>query len=142
MHYISKNEEDTKTLARQIGERLWGGEVLALFGDLGSGKTTFTKGLAEYFNIQKEITSPTFVIMKQYVVSNQQIHRLVHIDAYRLLSAEDAESIGLPELLEDKHSIFVIEWPGQIEGLFEKNKVIKLFFEYISENERRILVKE
>ena len=67
MEYITKNAEKTKELGKSVGASLAGGEVLALVGELGSGKTTFVQGLAKGLGVTKQIVSPTFIIMREYV---------------------------------------------------------------------------
>jgi len=114
------------------------GKVLALRGDLGSGKTTFTKYLAAALGVEKTVTSPTFVILKKYPILNSpKFTQLVHIDCYRLTSIDDLDSIGFFEFLEDEHNLVVVEWPESIIP-FLQNKIEILDFDYISENERKI----
>lgn len=108
-----------------------------LFGDLGSGKTTFVKGIAESFDIKEEITSPTFVFCKKYKLANGSV--LSHYDCYRVSSKEDAESIGLTEDLSDPdRNIILIEWSENIKEILPEGAV-KVYFEYISDNERKII---
>lgn len=112
---------------------------MALKGDLGSGKTEFTKGLAKAFRIREEITSPTFVLMKEYSISNSFVKKLIHIDLYRINSIEDAETIGIEEILADTEAVVVIEWPEKIKPLLPK-KTIWINFNYMDENRREIEV--
>ena len=100
---------------------------MALYGNLGSGKTTFTQFLAKALGVKEKILSPTFVIMKTYKRdTNTRIHandtnrirNLVHIDTYRLNSAKDLTSLGLKDLLKDKENILVIEWPEKSRKAF------------------------
>ena len=117
-------------------------KLFGLVGDLGSGKTAFVKGAAKFFAVQKNITSPTFVIMKIYPLTQAKSlksdeKKLVHIDAYRLSSRRDLESIGFFELNANKKNIIFIEWPEKVFAEFPAEmKIIK--FEYKSENERKI----
>lgn len=113
---------------------------MALEGDLGSGKTTFVKALAKALGVAKEITSPTFVLMKKYdiVDSKQNISSLVHIDCYRMESIEDAESIGMTDLFADEKSIIVLEWPSKIEKILPQ-KTIKISFKYLDQDKRKII---
>lgn len=114
------------------------GQVLALRGDLGSGKTTFTKYLAAALGVLKIVTSPTFVILKKYpIVGSDKFDQLVHIDCYRLSSAEDLLSIGFFEFLDDPKNFIVVEWPETIIPILA-DKVRILEFEYVSEKERKI----
>ena len=133
---------------------------MALSGDLGSGKTVFTKGIALGLGVKDDITSPTFVVIKQYKIDISQISPvsadgqaevgnlksqscgrgpcfLFHIDCYRITDVKDAESIGLREYLDIKDNILIIEWAENIESLLPKStKFIR--FENLGQNKRRI----
>jgi len=139
MEYISSSEKETFNIAKGVALEAKPGDVFALYGDLGSGKTTFTKGFAEALGIKKHITSPTFVISKEYPIKSGSIKKLVHTDCYRLSGENDAENIGLSEYLNGGSSILVLEWPENIEEILPKNTK-KIYFEYIDENTRRIIV--
>jgi tRNA threonylcarbamoyladenosine biosynthesis protein TsaE len=91
--------------------------VLALHGDLGAGKTTFTQTLAKKLGIQDPVTSPTFVVMKNYILENQSFNKLVHIDAYRIEDVDEMRVLGFANLLEEKDTIICIEWAERIEAL-------------------------
>ena len=128
MEIVLKSLQDTQKIAKKIAKDLVknSGSVLALYGNLGSGKTTFTQFLAKALGVKEKILSPTFVIMKTYKRdTNTRIHandtnrirNLVHIDTYRLNSAKDLTSLGLKDLLKDKENILVIEWPEKVEKL-------------------------
>jgi tRNA threonylcarbamoyladenosine biosynthesis protein TsaE len=137
--HISKSVTETKKIARGIAKDFKGGEVLGLVGNLGTGKTHFTKGLAEYFKIQKAITSPTFVLLKPYKTEkNSDIKQLVHIDCYRLDSPEELLAIGLNEFIKDKKNIVVIEWAEKIKSVLPKDTVWINFKLGKKENERKI----
>lgn len=121
----------------KVASELVGGEVFALSGDLGAGKTTFSKGFARALGVEKQVTSPTFNIMKIYPIKNKKIRKLVHVDAYRLESVEDANSIGLDEIISDPTSVTIVEWPERIWGLI-KNRAISIKFTFVSETNRKI----
>ncbi len=91
--------------------------VLALHGDLGAGKTTFVQALASALQVQEAVTSPTFVIMKQYPLVHQPFTQLVHIDAYRIEDIDEMRVLGFEELLREKGTIMCIEWAEHIEEL-------------------------
>ena len=92
--------------------------VLALSGDLGAGKTAFTKVLGKTLGVAGEITSPTFVIMKSYTIPNHSFFKtLVHIDAYRIESDDEMRVLGFSELLTDETKLICIEWPEKIQSL-------------------------
>lgn len=137
MRIISKSEKETFTFGQELATTLKGGEILALFGDLGSGKTTFTKGLALGLGIKKTITSPTFNIMKVYPVDKVGIKKLIHIDAYRLSNDLDVESIGLPEMIGDKDYLIIIEWPQNIWSSIS-GRARKIEFNFVDEFTREI----
>ena len=139
MEYVSKSEKETCNIAKKLALEAKPGDIFALYGDLGSGKTTFTKGIASAFGIKKPVTSPTFVISKEYPVNTNKIKKLVHTDCYRLSGKEDAENIGLPEYLNCNNAVVVLEWPEKIENMLPKH-VKKIEFEYIDENTRKLTV--
>ncbi len=139
MKIKTQKEKETKKLAKKIAKSLTPQEekatVLALSGELGSGKTTFTKGFAEEFGI-KEITSPTFVIMKKYQLKNKEFNRLYHIDCYRIEEKTDLKEIKFEEILKSPRNLILIEWPERLINLPEGN--LMLNFEVVGENERVI----
>ncbi len=111
--------------------------VITLKGDLGVGKTAFTKILGKYLKVEEFITSPTFTIMKQYPVLNEQFDQLVHIDAYRIDSEEEIEPLRLREIFKKPRTIICIEWPEQIPSVIPSSAVrIEIV---ISEGETRIV---
>lgn len=129
--YISKSYEDTQNLAYNIGLRINEPMVFLLSGDLGSGKTTFTQGLAKGLEITKTISSPTFTIMKNYK------GRLIlnHIDAYRLESHH--QDLGFDELIGST-GVTVIEWPDYLEELFPE-EYLRIDIKSISKNRRKLI---
>lgn len=137
MEYISRSEKETYSIADKVASYAKPGDVFALFGDLGSGKTTFTKGFAAYLGVKKNITSPTFVISKEYLVSSSSIKKLVHVDCYRLGGENDAESVGLNEHIDAQDTVLILEWPEKIEKILPRD-VKKIYFEYIDEKTRKI----
>lgn len=99
-------------------------EVVALYGDLGAGKTTLVQMLAKSLGVTEEVTSPTFVIMKSYdTVGPYNIDQLVHIDAYRIEEASEMEVLGFRELLETPGVLVCIEWAEHIKSLLPKNVI-------------------
>ena len=115
---LTHNKEETMALARGLADRLPDGITLTFSGDLGAGKTTFVRGLAEGLGIQEIVQSPTFNIMKIYMKGQRP---LIHIDAYRL--ADIDTDIGLDEYIGYETGITVIEWPEYIEKLIPEDKV-------------------
>jgi tRNA threonylcarbamoyladenosine biosynthesis protein TsaE len=114
--------------------------VIALQGDLGTGKTTLTKDIAYKLGIKSDITSPTFVIEKIYGLpknKNSRFDRLVHIDAYRLNRSEELDAIGWHDVVNDPKNLILIEWPENVEKALPKN-VVKVNLKHVNETTREI----
>lgn len=124
-----KNVEETYALAKRIADTLQGGEVILLNGDLGAGKTTFTKGLAKALGIEDEVTSPTFTILNVYEDGRLKLN---HLDMYRVDSADELAELGIEDCFDDE-SVTVIEW-----NKFERfdGEVIEINITPTGENER------
>ncbi|OHA62540.1 MAG: tRNA (adenosine(37)-N6)-threonylcarbamoyltransferase complex ATPase subunit type 1 TsaE [Candidatus Wildermuthbacteria bacterium RIFCSPHIGHO2_12_FULL_45_9] len=142
---ISHSIEETRDFARQrarewlglpIGKRAI---VVALKGNLGSGKTLFVQSVADALGIREKILSPTFVIHKSYMFSDLEhcARTLHHIDCYRLEQEEDIPGFAWKEILADPRAIILIEWPERIKDVLPKD-TIWLEFEVISETARKI----
>ncbi len=137
---ISKNLNDTNKAAAYIVDHIHGGDILLLDGDLGSGKTTLTKSIAKILGVEEEITSPTYVIMKNYTFPmNRGISEIAHVDAYRLNGIADAESIGLAEYFKKDDILVIIEWPNNIKNLLPTGYK-KVSLKYINDNCREIII--
>lgn len=135
---ITKSGKETFALAKKYSLNLLGGEVLALFGDLGSGKTVFTQGLACGLGLKQNVPSPTFVVMRVYTTNQSKIKTFCHIDAYRLNSSKELIEIGVQDYLGKKNIITVIEWPEKALNLIPFQKIKKIKFHHISQSERLI----
>ena len=145
------NPRATQKLARVLARALRGGEVLALIGELGAGKTTFLKGLAKGLGVKQTITSPTFVLMKIYPVKRGRIRRLVHVDCYRLPAARlslpksgrhggpggELRHIGLEDYLGRPDTVVAIEWANKLKLKFPK--VITISFQHGKSDNERII---
>ena len=125
------DEAATLEYGRHLAHSLSGGMVVTLQGDLGAGKTTLVKGLAEGLGIREVITSPTFVLMRFYDTGNKDIKRLCHIDAYRLTSAQDLQMIGVEEYINNPDTLTVIEWPERVEGIIPEGAITIIFDEIV-----------
>ncbi len=112
--------------------------VVALRGDLGAGKTTFTQYLAKALGVAEQVTSPTFVIMKGYELLDQSFEQLVHIDAYRIETEEELEVLGFTALLSMPRTLVAIEWSEKLPTLLPKD-VMTLTFA-VTNNERSVSI--
>ena len=90
--------------------------LVTLMGELGAGKTAFVKAVAKVLGVEEVVTSPTFVLEKIYLLSNQSFKRLVNIDAYRLERGADMAPLGFDELMKDSSNLILLEWPEKISG--------------------------
>ncbi len=130
MEIITHSKEETVKFAEEYGKTLKKGDVVLLKGEMGAGKTVFTKGVALSLGIKAEVTSPTYAYLNDYD------GKLFHYDCYRLSSGEDAEALGLTEYFYSD-GICVIEWSENIVDVLPENaKVVKI--EKIDENTRKI----
>lgn len=127
--FVSHSEEDTYTLAKEFASTLSGGEIILLEGDLGAGKTTFTKGLGAALLVKEEITSPTFTILNVYESGSLKLY---HMDMYRIESEEELYETGIEEYVS-KGGVTVIEW-NKLKNL--SGKVIKISIKPLDENTR------
>lgn len=135
---ISKNIEETISLAKFISKYLFRGSVITLNGDLGAGKTTFTKGIGEGLNVNDDINSPTFNILKCYFNGTLPLY---HIDAYRLEDVpEENKNIGLEEVIEGD-GVSIIEWPIFIKEFINENEILDINIT-INESNERLFVLE
>jgi len=115
----TQSPEQTMDLGRRFADVLVPGDVVCLSGDLGAGKTHFTKGLAAHFGIKQEhVSSPTYALIQEYQGTDVTIY---HIDAYRLNSIDEALGIGLDEILYGD-GIYVVEWPERISELLPEHQ--------------------
>ncbi|OGZ04249.1 MAG: tRNA (adenosine(37)-N6)-threonylcarbamoyltransferase complex ATPase subunit type 1 TsaE [Candidatus Lloydbacteria bacterium RIFCSPHIGHO2_01_FULL_41_20] len=148
MRHESKSLEETRNIGKKVllelvaGRKSDGALVLVCSGDLGSGKTAFTKELAKILGVKDEVTSPTFVIQKKYTIPEKAknrfgFSRLVHIDAYRIENINELKPIHLKETAEDRNNLVVIEWGEKIKKGLPKT-YSTLHFLYLDENTRQI----
>jgi tRNA threonylcarbamoyladenosine biosynthesis protein TsaE len=139
MEWITHSTEETIHIGKEIASTLRGGDVLLFYGELGAGKTTLSKGIAEGLGITKDVTSPTFSLMNVYnVMNNDTIKNLIHIDTYRLKDATELVAIGSEEYIGASESVCIIEWPEKVEPLFKNKKVKKIFLEHGDGETRKI----
>ena len=138
MKIISNSENETKLIGKKFAENLKKGDVIVLTGELGSGKTKFTEGVLQFFELDDEISSPTFTIVNEYSNDKTTIY---HFDVYRLENEDEFFAIGGEEYFEK--GICFIEWGEQIENALP-NKYIKIRFNRVFEDDdkREIIIEE
>lgn len=135
--FTTKSPEETIALAESIGRLLKAGDCIAYYGDLGAGKTTFTRGLAKGMGLPDEVSSPTFAIVNEY-------HRkgslpLYHFDMYRIGSSDELETTGFYDYpLED--GVFAVEWSENIEDAFPDD-IITISISRVDDETRKIIIK-
>ena len=130
---IIKNENATRDFALNLAEELEAGNVLALIGDLGTGKTAFTKYIAQGLGIKDSIVSPTFTIVREYTGGRLPLY---HFDVYRLADSEEMFNIGAEEYFYEKGGVCVIEWADIVEDILPADTKY-IYIEYgASEGER------
>ena len=139
--------EETQQAARQLAETVLSGDknrkgalVFALYGDLGSGKTSFTQGIGSALGVVEPVISPTFIIERVYAISKNEFKRFIHIDCYRFKESSEIEVLGWREMIKNPENIIVVEWADKVKGIIPKD-AIKIYFKHISEGERQLAVK-
>lgn len=135
MKIYSNSITETEKIAEKLASKLKGNEVIAFYGDLGAGKTTFTRGIANYFGLKDQVSSPTFSLVHEYGENKNKIY---HFDMYRIESIEDLESTGFFDYLD--RGIILIEWTENIEKYIPSNTII-INIEKNGENSRVIDIK-
>lgn len=137
MEYISDSLADTEALARSIATRLKGGETIILSGELGAGKTAFTKGLAKALGVTEPVVSPTFTMVKEY---RGRDLKLYHFDLYRIEDENELDELGLDEYFAGD-AVTVIEWnkldPNGFDG-----KIIEISIDYVAPERRLFKISE
>ena len=145
--FISNCVEETKNFAGRFAKKLKPGDILALYGGLGAGKTAFIQGLAAGLGYKSRVFSPTFIFVRPYKISdqeseisNQKVKTLYHIDLYRLEKPTDLATIGISEFLREPGTASAIEWPEKIEKQLPP-KTIKIQIAVVDENTRHFFIR-
>ncbi len=135
MEYITNSPEETEKLGAALGRILKPGTVIAYSGDLGAGKTAFTRGIARGLGILEPVTSPTYTIVNEYDTGRLP---LFHFDMYRLRSSEDLWDIGWEDYLE-RNGVCAVEWSENVADALENPLFVHI--EKMSDTSRRITLK-
>ncbi len=137
---VTHNPAQTRQFGVRLGQAIRAGDVICLSGELGAGKTTLASGIGEGWGAREVVNSPTFVFVNEY--SRAAGGKLYHVDAYRLRDAADAESIALPELLNEVtegKSVVLIEWPERVTDQLPPER-LWIDLVWVEESARRIQV--
>ncbi len=130
--FITHSAEETQRIAASLADTVTPPAILCLYGDLGSGKTTFVQGFAKHLGIHQRIISPSFLLMKQYPIPSGGI--LYHVDAYRDIVD------GIEEVLRDTNAFVIVEWANHMEHILPKQR-IKIRIQPINEQKRTITIQ-
>jgi tRNA threonylcarbamoyladenosine biosynthesis protein TsaE len=134
---ISFSEDETFNAGRELAESMRLPAHILLYGDLGAGKTSFTRGLAAGFGLQHidEVSSPTFTLINEYTGNA----KIFHIDLYRI-DAGRLEGLGLDEIFDNPKAAVIVEWAERL-GNFQTPGAVRVFLEYVDEGSRKIEVQ-
>lgn len=133
--FITNSEQETERLGAELAEKLPGGTVVAMFGDLGAGKTAFVRGMAKGMGLECRVSSPTFTIVNEYLGERS----LIHFDMYRLSSADELFDIGWEDYLS-RGAVCAVEWSENVREAFRGDEVT-VSIEKLDERRRRITVE-
>jgi len=138
---FSHSEEETRTFGREIGKGLSKGDIIALFGELGAGKTVLIKGICEGLGITEGVKSPSFTIVREYTPpkTRQSANKVYHIDLYRITDPFTILVQEIYEYLRERNGIYIIEWADRIEDLLPSDTT-KIHIKTINETTRKIVV--
>lgn len=135
--FLSFSEEDTANIAKKFCNNLKVGDAVLFHGEMGAGKTTFTKTIAEYYNCDDIAVSPTFSLVNEYFGDS----KIFHFDLYRISDEEDLYSIGFYDYIREE-AIFVIEWSENIPSLSDEfSRVFTISITKIDEASRKIIIE-
>ncbi len=140
MKYHSTSVSQTKEIARDLARKLKAGDVVAFFGVLGAGKTTFIQSVAKELGIKRRLVSPTFVLAREYNLGNKEPTSLWHLDLYRIKAVNELRSINLKEIINNK-DIILIEWADRAANYLPRNRT-NVFLEITGENKREIKINK
>ena len=133
--FISHSQLETEALGRKLAEKLPGGAVVAMYGDLGAGKTAFVRGMAQGMGLSCRVSSPTFTIVNEYLGERE----LIHFDMYRLSSADELFDIGWEDYLS-RGAVCAVEWSENVQDAFFGDEVV-VRIEKLNDTDRKITIE-
>lgn len=141
---ITKSKAQTQKFAKKMAEQILKkgpgkqAQILALHGDLGAGKTTFTQGFIKALGVKHHVTSPTFMLVRRYELKEKNFANVFHFDLYRIHQTKEALSLDLRKIVKNPENIVLIEWPERLGKLLPKNAV-KVNFNHGKNEKERII---
>ena len=136
---ISRSEAETEAFAASLARELPRGTVIALDGDLGAGKTVFSRGFARGLGITEPVSSPTYTIVQEYPLPEGR-GMLYHLDLYRISNSASALAFGVDEFLNDPESVALVEWPERIADILPPGMTV-VRIRHLSDSEREITME-
>ena len=133
--FISHSQLETEEVGRKLAEKLPGGSVVAMYGDLGAGKTAFVRGMARGMGLSCRVSSPTFTIVNEYLGPRE----LIHFDMYRLSSADELFDIGWEDYLS-RGAVCAVEWSENVQDAFFGDEVV-VRIEKLNDTDRKITIE-
>ena len=133
--FISHSQLETEEMGQKLAEKLPGGSVVAMYGDLGAGKTAFVRGMAKGMGLSCRVSSPTFTIVNEYLGERE----LIHFDMYRLSSAEELFDIGWEDYLS-RNAVCAVEWSENVQDAFFGDEVV-VRIEKLNDTDRKITIE-
>ena len=133
--FISHSQLETEEVGRKLAEKLPGGSVVAMYGDLGAGKTAFVRGMARGMGLSCRVSSPTFTIVNEYLGQRE----LIHFDMYRLSSADELFDIGWEDYLS-RGAVCAVEWSENVQDAFFGDEVV-VRIEKLNDTDRKITIE-
>ena len=130
--FISHSQLETEEMGQKLAEKLPGGSVVAMYGDLGAGKTAFVRGMAKGMGLSCRVSSPTFTIVNEYLGERE----LIHFDMYRLSSADELFDIGWEDYLS-RGAVCAVEWSENVQDAFFGDEVV-VRIEKLNDTDRKI----
>ncbi len=135
MVYISNSATETEEIGAEFAKTLSGGAVIAMYGDLGAGKTAFVRGMARGMGLDCRVSSPTFTIVNEYLGDRE----LIHFDMYRLQSADELFDIGWEDYIA-RGAVCAVEWSENVKDAFFGDE-IEVIIDKLGDNQRQITIK-
>ncbi len=136
---LTNSLEETEDVALNFGRFVKPFSLIALFGEMGAGKTAFTRGFASWFGLEQEVFSPTFSIVNEYLYSEEK--KIVHCDMYRIKTEQDLYTTGFLDYLKDENAIVLVEWSENILN-FLPEQFYRVEIKVLNETKREIKISE